>query len=133
MPPLRYWEPDRSPEPLDVRLGRLNLRREKAALRAAVLGTDASSSRERDLGLPPAKQDMVSIIAEDYDALIREFGQPRWSVMLPSERTLLETLKQDKRSELLEVLTPEELAEYEFRTSNDVLELRRQMRGFLHS
>lgn len=128
-PRLRYWQVDTTRKPLETRLARLDLNREKERLRHALLGDDPDEV-DPDNPIPAEKWALAKMISEDYDALISEVRQPQWGPTLPSERAMLEKLEAERRRELAALLTPEELAEYEFRTSPDLLQLRYTLAHF---
>lgn len=132
-PKPKFWQTDNYREPLQARLARLDLRREKAKLRTQILGVDESviDSSGSALGdaLPPAKREMVRMISEDYEAMIsdvRNTGGP----LLPSEIEKRKYLEAERRRELAELLSPAELADYELRTSDTVRQLKYQLREF---
>ncbi len=127
-PKLGYWQCDSYRDPLETKLARLDLRREKARLRFEILGADPAA--DDGSGLPPEKREMARMIMEDYDTMISEITPEAGAVLLPSEAQMLEQLQAGKRHELEELFTPQELTEYMVRNSHLGDSLRRELRGF---
>lgn len=74
--PDNYWESQdyygrQADETLELRMARLDLRREKDALRASILGEEPSKAGETN-PIPPAKRDAARRINEDYDTMIQQ-------------------------------------------------------------
>lgn len=115
-PKLPYWQHDDYEEPLEKRLARLDLEREKARLRRETLGPE--DTKEADIPFAQEKWQLAKMISEDYYTIIAGLKQPFDRMVLPAEQEMMDRLEAEKRTELEALLTPEELAEYEFRTSN---------------
>lgn len=121
---MPYWQYDAAREPLEAKLARLDLHREKARLRLALLGADPVP--DDGSGLPPEKRAMARMIVEDYEALISEIAPKAGAILLPSERQMLEQLQADQRRDFETLLTPDELTEYLVRNSPTGETLRRE-------
>lgn len=127
-PPLNYWQYDTYREPLETRLARLDLKREKARMRVDLLGPEPATSD--DDPLPAAQRELARMITEDYDAMIGDFKSGPFGMTLPAERARYEALQAEQRRELESLFTPAELAEYEFRVSWNMQQLRRELANF---
>lgn len=122
------WNPETS-------AARQELRREKDALLKKLLGADYLNEPARpDLRLAhlsPTKANRVRELEEDYNSMsaaIRGVGFS--SVQFPEDREKLAYLEKEKRAELAEMLTPNELFEYDLRSSNVAASLRRSLAAF---
>jgi hypothetical protein len=91
----------------------------------AVSGVDPTTAQRRQYGnLSPAKIDLVQRITEDYAEMTGQIRSAMQGVTLPEDVEKLALLEREKRTDLSAVLTPEELAEYEMRTSPITSRLR---------
>jgi hypothetical protein len=90
-----------------------------------VAGVDPTAAQRRQYGnLSPAKIDLVRRIADDYAEMTGEIRSAMRGVTLPEDREKLALLEREKRADLAAILTPEELADYEMRTSPVTSRLR---------
>jgi hypothetical protein len=88
-------------------------------------GGDPDAAQRRMYGnLSQAKIDMVQRINDDYAEMTGEVRAAMQGVTLPEDRQKLALLEKEKRADLAAVLTPEELADYEFRSSMTTSRLR---------
>ena len=132
--PSNYWETQdfyerNAGETLEGRLARLDLRREKDALRVALLGEEAPKPGDTN-PIPPAKRDELRRITEDYDAMIQQIESESRGMPLASDRQKLEFLRAEKDKELRELLSPEEFEANQLRTSRIAQSLRWELAGF---
>jgi hypothetical protein len=120
----RYWMFGYSPYlhfPSDSAAA-LDLNREKEAELKRLLGDDWYDDRhewfDRRYGfLSPEKRTQLRLIEEDYDAL--ETQERRLPVIrLPGEREKQRFLQEQKRADIVALLTPEELEQYDLRHSS---------------
>jgi hypothetical protein len=120
---LARYQSYRSPELID-------LRREKEAELKTLLGADYRKydpiQDPRTAFLPPAKAEQLRMIEEDYEAL-RLSSSPMDGITMPEDREKLAFLEKQKRADLAELLTPEELAAYDLRNSPTARSLRSQL------
>lgn len=91
-------------------------------------GTDPTAAQRRQFGnIPPEKIDFVQRISDDYAEMTAQIRAAMQGVTLPEDREQLALLEREKRADLAAVLTPEELADYEMRTSPITSRLRTPM------
>ncbi len=131
--PIEYWEADnyydRNTDTLENRLARLDLRREKEALRKQLLGEDPPKPDDTN-PIPLAKRETLRRITEDYDAMIQQAQADARGFTLASDREKLDYLRKEKDMELRALLTPEEFRAFELRNSDSARNLRWQLGGF---
>lgn len=110
--------------------------RDRAKLLRELLGpdmyTDVSSDptgmQRRQFGnLPQAKIDQIQRINEDYAEMQAQVRMAAQGIALPEDREKLALLEREKRADLSAVLTPQELEDYEMRSSNTAMRLRNAM------
>ena len=126
-----WWQVDTTAVPLATRLAQVALRREKSRLRFELLGADPDAPAD-DSPLSPAKREQAQMLTSDYDDILAAMRQTGTSLRLltAAEREAMEFLESEKKRELAGLLTPEEAAEWEFRTSPAIAEVRRRVHGF---
>ena len=132
--PSNYWDTQdfyerNVGETLERRLARLDLRREKDALRVALLGEEPPKPGENN-PIPPAKRDDLRRITEDYDAMIQQIESESRGLPLASDREKLAYLRAEKDKELRELLSPEEYEANQLRTSRIAQNLRWELAAF---
>lgn len=112
-----------------------DLSREQANLLKQVLGPDenggndeAAAYRHRQFGdLPQGKAQQVQSILSDYGDLRNQVYMSANGVILPEDREKLALLEKEQRTDLETVLTPEELLEYQLRSSPTANSMRSQL------
>lgn len=128
-----YWEADdyyeSNQDTLENRLARIDLRREKDDLRRRLLGDDPPRADDTN-PIPVAKREAVRRISEDYDAMIQQINTESRGTPLASDREKLDFLRAEKEKEIRALLTPEEYAAHEIRTSDSARNLRWQLNTF---
>jgi hypothetical protein len=91
----------------------------------AIAGMDATAAQRRQYGnLAPAKIDLVQRIRDDYAEMTGQIRAAMRGIALPEDREKLALLEREKRADLAAILTPDELAEFEMRTSPITSRLR---------
>ena len=134
-----YWKSDfqRAAWVPKDRRALLDLRREKEALTRQLLGADYVPERNwqetRYSTLPPDKAARVALIEEDYNTMIAEARGNSYgmnNVLLPEDREKIRYLEKERRAELAQTLSPEELFEYDVRNSTAASILRQQLQAF---
>jgi hypothetical protein len=91
----------------------------------AISGIDPTAAQRRQFGnLSQAKIDVVQRITEDYAEMTGQIRSAMQGITLPEDREKLALLEREKRADLAAVLTPEELADFEMRTSPITMRLR---------
>lgn len=91
----------------------------------AYAGSDPTEAQRRAYGnLSPAKIALVQQVAEDYAEMLSQVRTAAQGITLPEDREKIAFLENAKREDLAKILTPEELADYEMRTSTVTLRLR---------
>jgi hypothetical protein len=92
----------------------------RTALNDAFFTTDTtiSADQRRQYGdLSPAKIAVVERIADDYEEMVSQVRSAMREVTFPEDREKLAYLEQEKRNDLAEVLSPQELEDYQMRRS----------------
>ena len=113
------------------------LQRDEKDLLEQLLGPDSSTSdyararQVRQAGdLPAAKMSELNRINSDYDELISEVRRAAQNILLPEDREKLAFLQQEQRADIAKLLTPDELFEYDLRSSPTASSLRYQLSAF---
>ena len=117
------------------------LEKEQRALVKQLLGVDlqAEMSRywvdedyeERMYGfLPQEKQEALKTVQSKYDELEQQIYARSKGMLLDEDQEQLRRIAKQREAELAQVLTPEELEEYELRNSSTANSMRAQMAGF---
>jgi hypothetical protein len=129
-----YWRYDyffarwKNADPLKL----LDLQREKEAELKSLLGPERTPEQSYDIRyafLPPEKAEQLRRIDQDYMAL-SQMDASFDGIVLPEDRERLDYLEKQKRSDLAELLTSEELAAYDLRSSQTSRALRFQLTAF---
>jgi hypothetical protein len=89
-----------------------------------------SEQRRQFGGLSHQKIDAVQRIEDDYSEMGSQIRAAMNGVILPEDRAKLELLEREKQADLASVLSPEELADYQLRSSPTSRLLARQLGGF---
>jgi hypothetical protein len=130
-----YWKPDPSYYMGNSQLfEQINqIYRERSKMMRELLGKDAlayghmdpNAAQRRQFGnLSQQKIDLVQRIVDDYAEMTSQIRQAMQGITLPEDREKLALLEREKRADLAAILNPEELADYEMRTSNITGRLR---------
>src|SRR5258708_2753398 len=113
------------------------INREETAMLKELLGVGAPENEEvsayqrRAYGnLPKEKMDQLQNIMSDYGDLSSEVYFTANGVMLPEDQEKLAYIEKEKRADIAQTLTPEELEAYDLRSSSTANNLRRQLAGF---
>jgi hypothetical protein len=114
------------------------LAREEQDTLKQLLGPDSATSelnrfiQQRMYGdLAPEKIDAVQRIQQDYNDLRSQiYADASGGVMLPWDREKLALLDKEQRADLAAVLSPEELQQYDLRSSSTAQRLRTQLTYF---
>jgi len=115
-----------------------DLGREQSNLLKQLLGPDGGSdseemlaSQRRQFGdLPRSKVDQLQTIISDYGELRGQIYATANGVMLPEDREKLQLLEREQHTDLAALLTPQELENYELRSSSTANNLREQLTLF---
>jgi hypothetical protein len=114
-------------------------REEREQLKRALGDSYADSpeyqrAMQRQFGnIPKEKLNALQTINEDYQELTSEIHQSASGFMLPEDREKLAFLEKEKRADLEAILTPQELQDYELRSSQTANSLRWQLTAFTPS
>jgi hypothetical protein len=122
--------------PMDPKLNAeiANLSREHAKILRDLLGDDAQDPMaaaylsRRLNGVPPEKADGVKRILQDYDDMRTEIY--RAGLVTPADREKLTAIEKAQRADLAQLLSPDELLEYNLRSSQVADQLRSQLAAF---
>jgi hypothetical protein len=102
-----------------------------------VLGVDAGLSdyakarRPRTYGdLPAAKISELDRISSDYGEMIQSIRNNAQNMLLPEDREKIAFLEKERRADITKVLTPDEMLEYDLRSSPTANTLRFQLAAF---
>ena len=121
-----------------IMAGMRELQREQSALFKQLLGADGEAGNEEKLAyqrrqfgdLPRDKMDQMQSIIGDYGELRSQIYSGANGVMLPEDREKLALLEKEQRADLAALLTPQELENYELRSSATANNLRSQLALF---
>lgn len=130
-----YWKPDPTMYSgnSEVFTKLSQIYRERAKVMREVLGqdalawgaTDPTAAQRRQFGdIAPAKIDLVQRINDDYAEMSAQVRTAMQGVTLPEDREKLALLEREKRADLAALLTPQELNDYEMRSSPVTSRLR---------
>ncbi|MEO5960494.1 MAG: hypothetical protein ABIR80_15385, partial [Opitutaceae bacterium] len=114
------------------------LSRERSKLMRELLGhdlladtSDATVAQRRQFGdIPRSKIDLLQRINDDYAEMTSQIRASMQGITLPEDREKLALLEREKHADLAAILTPEQLADYEMRTSGITTMLRSRMSAF---
>lgn len=104
----------------------LSARRELSDAMIAAFGDDlgiGGADNGQLSFLPAAKRDKLRSIIQDYDEMLAKFGG-EGGIQLASDREKQKLLRAERDRDIAALLTPEELAIYEMRTSPTTAQLR---------
>lgn len=97
----------------------------------ALADDDITAAQRRQFGpLSPAKVDQLQRIEDDYAEMQSALRAATQGIMLPEDREKFALLAREKSADLAAILTPEELADYELRTSATTRFLRGRLTAF---
>lgn len=123
-----FWKPD----PLNGMLGLpayyeqySQISRERSRVLRELLGNDfyayaadPTAAQKRQFGsMSAAKVDLVQRINDDYAEMTSQIRASMQGITLPEDREKLALLEREKRADLASLLSPEEFADYEMRSS----------------
>lgn len=116
---------------------RQQIYRERAKLMRDLLGhdfyasyytSDPTVAQRRQFGdLPQGKIDLIQRINDDYAEMTAQVRAASQGITLPEDRDKLALLEREKRADLAALLTPQELEDYEMRSSQNAMRLRTPM------
>lgn len=96
-----------------------------------LVGVDPMDARENRYSfLPPEKAAKMRDLERDYNEMRSKLASDTDGFRLPSDEEKFAFLESEQRKDLAALLTPEELQEYELRTSQTANRLRNQLRSF---
>jgi hypothetical protein len=137
---IPFWRASQGSFPYDPKAGGeiARLGREQTAYLRELLGPDAAASddwsrliQQRKYGtLSQDKIDKLQDILADYNDLRAQFSAEMRGVFLPEDRAKFQLLQKEQRADLVNLFTPEELEEYDMRTSSTAGRLRSQLESF---
>jgi len=144
--PYRFWQTgdalqnDYSSNP-ELQRQLQDLEKEQRMLVKQLLGVDYraemgrywvdESYDERMYGfLPQEKQDQLKALQSRYDDMEQEIYTRSKGMLLDEDQEQLRRIEKQREAELAQVLTPEQLEEYELRNSSTANSMRAQMTGF---
>lgn len=97
----------------------------------ALATDDVTAAQRRQFGnLSRQKIDQLQRLEDDYTDMLSAARAATNGITLPEDREKLALLNREKRADLAAILTPEELADYELRTSPTTAYLRRRLGDF---
>lgn len=108
------------------------LYRERAKIQRELLmredlndNAEAGAALRRRYGdLPQARIDLVRQVEDDYSDMVAQVRAATQGVTLPEDREKFALLEREKHADLAAILAPDELADYEMRTSTITARLR---------
>jgi hypothetical protein len=142
----RFWQTSESGALGDVSDPRVteqlaSLDREQRELVHELLGVDfdmemAKYSSDHDYEeqaygfLAPEKREQVTDLQDRYEQLEQQIYERSKGLLLDADQAALQQLQKQREAEMAQILTPEELEEYQLRTSPTASSLRAQLHGF---
>src|SRR6185503_7397283 len=142
-PAPKYWQTGDPPAsvPPEIRRQLRELDKEQDTLVRQLLGVSFrtelakywSEDEETSVNLsflPAEKQDAVQAVHDKYSALEEEIYFRARGLFLDEDQTELQRLQKQREAELAQVLSPEELEDYQLRNSETAQNLRTQLAGF---
>jgi hypothetical protein len=122
----------------EERRGRRELDRQVGEEVRQLLGENADpaseyqrANRARLYGdLPVEKIDQLTAINADYGDISRMLREKTAGITLPEDREQLAAVERERRADLAKVLSPEELREYDLRSSPSANQVRNRLRYF---
>lgn len=137
MPEDPFWQRSNFTYDPKVMSAIRELNRKQSAEIKALAGPDATGDEERNLwyrrqygDLPGDKIEQLQAIVGDYGDLRSEIYRQANGVMLPEDKEKLALLEKEQRADLAAVLSPEEMENYELRSSGTANTLRSQLTTF---
>jgi len=143
IPAPKYWQTGDTPAgvPPDIRRQLRELDKEQETLVRELLGVSFraelakywSQEEEPALNLaflPAEKQDAVQAVHDKYAALEEDIYSRARGLFLDEDQAELHKLQRQREAELAQVLSPEELEDYQIRNSETAQNLRTQLTGF---
>jgi hypothetical protein len=133
-----FWKPTPDPFSDPEKIAALNqLHRERNAELRELLGADFTLNDElqevylrRQFGaLPPEKRQRLQDILADYRELRTQLNPPNRPAT-PEDRERLASLDAEMRADLAKLLTPQELEQYDLRSSSTASQLRYRLDAF---
>lgn len=128
-----YWQPSPTHYTRSAKFfeEQSQIYRERSRLMREVLGDaffatgEVSAAQRRQFGdLPKSKIDLIQRITDDYAEMISQVRAAAQGMFLPEDREKLAFLERERRADLASVLSPQELEDYEMRTSPTTSRLR---------
>ncbi|MEO5959504.1 MAG: hypothetical protein ABIZ49_02450 [Opitutaceae bacterium] len=91
-------------------------------------GVDPTAAQRRQYGdLPKTKIDLIERVVADYADMTAQVRSAMQGVTLPEDREKMALLEREKRADLAAILSPQELEDYEMRSSTTSMRLRQAM------
>ena len=117
---------------------RQQLQREEKEALDQQLGADtglsayarAKQAKQYGGDLAAGKMSELDRITSDYSELMSDVRNSAQNILLPEDRAKLAYLEQEKRADIAKLLTPDELFEYDLRSSSTASQLRNQLVAF---
>ena len=140
--PYHWWSPNAAENQTDPKLQRrlADLDREQRTLVRSLLGVDMQVELakywEDDYDpaaydfLPVEKRDQILSLKAKYDEMENEIYVRAQGIMLDQDERDLSNLEQQREVDLANLLSPQELEEYQLRHSHVAENLRNQLNGF---
>ena len=127
---LKFWQRDDAPVSMETGLALLDLRREKAKLRAQLLGPEPVLAGDTYGIVPASSRELVRRIKEDYDTMIEALRNQAGFAPTAGDREQILFLERERLRELGEHLSADDIAKLDMRTSPLTGRLREGLRNF---
>lgn len=138
-----FWKIDQPTDPKTLAALR-DLGREQSKVMKDLLGTTltlddplyAASLRRQYGNLPQEKIDQITRVKQDYQELQQQIytaaglGNGGVISFLPEERAKLALLEKEQRADIAQLLTPQELEDYELRSGSTANQMRYSLSAF---
>lgn len=132
-PPREYWKAQNNYIDPKTQAALRDLGKEQTALIKSLLGPDAQdNSSEAQIyqraqygDIPRDKIDQIQAVLSDYNELSQQvYAKTNGMIQLAEDREKLALIEREKLADLTKLLTPEELEDYQVRSSNTASQLR---------
>lgn len=132
-----FWKNDQPTDP-KIRAALRELGLQQNRLLTDLLGADSEVNPMQNVyehrplaGLPPAKTEQLSRVKRDYDEMRSEvYSGFSGGSLLPEDRAKLALLDKEQRADFAQILSPQELENYELRSSNTAMQMRYSLSAF---
>ncbi len=134
--PQEFWKTAASATDREKQAALRKLAREQEDLLREIFGPDAEAAAENERlariygPLPEEKLAKIDRIHSDYGGMAEDVRSRSGGLLLPADREALEWIERERRKDVAEILTPEELEFYDLQVSPTARTLRARLATF---